>query len=70
MALYLPPAPKQYDALDQSSLRRELLNADRENRKIGSDVDILASRLILQSPNGTRWSITVDNAGTITATSL
>ena len=36
----------------------------------GQDLEIPDARLILKSPNGTRWSITVSNSGVISATSL
>ena len=70
MGLYLPPAPKEYDPLDQTNIRRELQQADDANRKQNADVDILSSRLILQSPDGTRWSVTVDNSGALSTTLL
>jgi hypothetical protein len=34
---------------------------------IQTDVEIVDGRLILRSPNDSRWSITVDNSGVITA---
>ena len=70
MTVYLPKAPVKYDPQDQDNIRTELTDADSGNRKKGADVDILSARLILQSPDGTRWNVTVSNAGVITATAL
>lgn len=47
-----------------------LERADAENHKRGRDIEVAPARLILTSPDGTRWTITVDNTGTIAATSL
>lgn len=44
--------------------------ADEQNHKRGRDVEIHPGRLILTSPNGARWSITVDNSGTVSASAL
>ena len=70
MTVYLPKAPAKYDPLDQDNIRTELIDADSGTRKKGADVDILGARLILRSPDGTRWNVTVDDAGAITATAL
>ncbi len=70
MSLNLPRPPGTYDVSDQAQLRRSLEQEDRNNRKIGTDVEVGAQRLILKSPNGARWSVTVSNAGAITAVAL
>jgi hypothetical protein len=44
--------------------------ADGLNHKKNQDVEVGAARLILKSPNGTRYSITVDNSGNLGATAL
>jgi hypothetical protein len=44
--------------------------ADDENHKRNRDVEISPGRLIIKSPNGTRYSIEVSNAGVISATAL
>jgi len=44
--------------------------ADRQNRKINADVEISSSKLILTSPNGSRFSVVVSNAGALSATAL
>lgn len=67
----LPRAPVQYGKEDQDRLRKSLDQRDAENRKKRQDVEIAGSeRLILSSPNGSRWNITVDNAGALAAVAL
>jgi hypothetical protein len=63
----LPIAPKQYDEKDQIVLRQTLEAGDRENVKTGQDIEVGSARLILTSPNGTRYSVTVNDAGTLGA---
>jgi hypothetical protein len=47
-----------------------LENADRLNRKTNADVEISSSKLILTSPNGTRYSVVVSNLGILSTTAL
>lgn len=63
--MILPIPPVRYESTDQSRLREELRRADAENHKRGRDVEIGAGRVILTSPNGTRYALTVDNAGVL-----
>jgi hypothetical protein len=70
MSLSLPRPPSAYDAGDEAQLRRALEREDQKNRKIGTDVEVGANRLVLKSPNGARWSITVSNTGAISAVAL
>lgn len=66
----LPSAAQEYDLRDQAQLRNLLERADVQNRKQGQDVEIRGARLILTSPNGTRYSVTVDNSGNLSTTAL
>ena len=66
----LPSAAREYDLRDQAQLRNLLERADVQNRKQGQDVEIRGARLILTSPNGTRYSVTVDNSGNLSTTAL
>jgi hypothetical protein len=66
----LPNVPNVFNRLIETERNRTLELADQQNRKVGQDVEIGGQRLILTSPDGTRWSITVSNMGLITATSL
>ena len=70
MSLSLPKPALAYDARDQAQLRRALEQEDRNNRKLHADVEIGSERLILKSPNGSRWSLAVSNTGALTTVAL
>lgn len=64
-------APNAYSREDQDRLRTDLDKMDAANRKTGRDVEVAGSeRLILSSPNGSRWDIQVSNAGALSAVAL
>jgi len=65
MKLAEPPA--RYDRAFQRRIHHELELADADNRKRLQDVEVHPARLILRSPNGTRYSVTVSNAGALAA---
>ena len=66
----LSRATPDYSQQDQDRLRTDLEVADLDNFKRGRDLEIGAGRIILTSPNGTRWLLTVSNAGALSAVSL
>lgn len=66
----LPRPTQQYSEQDQSVTRSMVEQADAENHKRNRDIEVSPGRLIIKSPNGTRYSITVSNTGTITATAI
>ena len=66
----LPNAGIKYHRNDVQRAYSEIERADSENFKRRQDVEIGDARLILKSPNGTRYSITVDNSGNLSASSL
>lgn len=66
----VPTPPQTYTPVAEAQRNFLLENADRQNRKINSDVEISSSRLILTSPNGSRYSVVVSNAGALSATAL
>lgn len=70
MSLSLPKPGPGYDASNEAEARRALEKEDKKNRKTDNDVDIGDQKLLLRSPNGARWSITVSNTGVITALAL
>lgn len=72
MSLTLPRAPGAYDANNEQTMRGLLEAADRDCLKRGRDLDLGAAAvgLILVSPNGARWRLTVDNAGVLAAVSI
>lgn len=63
----LPQPPSRYDAPFQQQLHHLLELADDDNRKKGRDIEVHPARLILRSPNGTRYEIKVSNAGVLSA---
>tara|TARA_B100000131_G_C17761638_1_gene469464 strand:+ start:167 stop:376 length:210 start_codon:yes stop_codon:yes gene_type:complete len=67
----LQPPPLDYDATIETERNREIESADLLNRKKRQDLEIAGSeRLILSSPNGTRYSLTVSNLGVLSATAI
>lgn len=66
----LPKPSEKYSRDDQARLQATLEQADAANHKRGRDVEINPGRLILTSPDGTRWSVTVSNAGTLSAAAI
>jgi len=65
--------PQPFGALSvmqEADMRRAIEAADRENHKRGRDVDISPGRLILTSPNGTRYEVVVSNAGALSASAV
>ena len=61
----LPDPPLEYSQDHQSDVQVRLEAEDQRSHKRGRDIEVSPARLILTSPNGTRYSVTVDNAGAI-----
>lgn len=70
MTMVLPQPPGSYSPRIEAERNRQIEQANRANHKRGQDVEIGEARLILTSPNGTRYSVTVDNAGALSATAI
>lgn len=70
MSLKLSNAEGAYSPRGTQERNRALEAADRRNVKIGDDVDGSVNRIILTSPDGNRWLLTVDNTGTLGTTAL
>tara|TARA_R100000306_G_scaffold48364_1_gene45792 strand:+ start:764 stop:1006 length:243 start_codon:yes stop_codon:yes gene_type:complete len=69
--LRLSPPDAQYDQERETARNLSLENADRSNFKHFEDVDLANDeRLILVSANGTRYSVTVTDAGVLGTTSV
>lgn len=66
----LPSPPGAYSRLDQQEVRRQAELADQQNHKRNRDIEVGQARLILTSPNGTRYEVTVSNAGALSAVAL
>jgi hypothetical protein len=59
-----------WDRLKEIQRNEEIRRADQENHKRGRDIDVAPGRLLLTSPDGTRWQVDLDNAGGVSFTSL
>jgi hypothetical protein len=70
MSLKVPAPQPNWSVAYQIRVNQALESNDLSNRKKGADIELLADRLILRSPDGARWAITVDNAGVVGATAL
>ena len=66
----LPDAPSNYDPVYESEKNNMLEKIDQQNFKRLSDVEIGSARLIIESPNGTRYKIVVDDSGNLSASSV
>lgn len=66
----LPRPGNAYDQANEADARRQIGDADKQNMKKSADVEIVRRRLILQSPNGNLWSVTVGNTGTLSTVAL
>ena len=67
----LQQPPSNYDQNFETERNRNLVFEDSLNRKKLQDIEIVGNeRLILSSPDGTRYSLTVTNAGVFQVVSL
>lgn len=68
--MILPRVSNLYNPFQERVRNQTLENEDARNRKIGDDVELSSERLIIKSPDGTRWYLTVANDGTLATTAL
>ena len=69
--LRLSPPEANYDQEQETDRNLSLENADRSNFKHFEDVDLANNeRLIIRSADGTRWIITVSDAGVVGTTEI
>jgi hypothetical protein len=62
-----PRPERTYSQEGQDRLVRALDEAESLNRKKGQDIEAAgAERIILSSPDGSRWALAADNAGNLT----
>lgn len=61
------PGPK-YEQGNEAAARAEMQRADQQNLKRNSRIE--GVEIVLTSPNGTRYLLGVNNAGTLTTTVL
>lgn len=77
MPLNLPQVPDRYNKDTEEARNRQLTTEDAQNYKRYSDVELQPGKggrrgqlLILRSPSGARWSVTVADDGSLSATAL
>jgi hypothetical protein len=69
--LRLAPPSDAYIRADETNRNLSLETADRANFKHFEDVDLANNeRLIIRSADGTRWIITVSDAGAVGTTEI
>jgi len=72
----LPIPPERYSKVVEDERNRQIETAFAAAYSRGGDIEILggtatrAPRLILASPNGTKYQITVSNSGVLSATAI
>lgn len=62
--------PPRYDPTVEAERNRQIEAADRDAHKRGRDIEVAKARLILTAPNGTRYAVTVSNAGALSAVAV
>jgi hypothetical protein len=71
MSVKLPQPPPAWTQPYQIRVNQAIEANDVTVRHKGDDVEIaVRTKLILRSPSGARWSITVSDTGTIAAVAL
>lgn len=69
--IILPNPPLQYEPSAESQRNQLIEQADNMNHKRGADVELgREERIIMRSPDGSRWAISVSNAGALEVTAL
>ncbi len=62
-----PRPPASYDARWAAELKRVIDQLDQQAHKRSQDIELSGGRVILTAPNGTRYALTVSNAGALSA---
>ena len=68
--MILPNASNAYDQSVESQRNLLIEQADDMNRKKNQDIELRNDRLILQSPDGTRFKLAVENNGNLSAVQI
>ena len=68
--MILPNSPNSYDQDVEAQRNLLIEQADDLNRKKNQDIELRNDRLILQSPNGTRYRLAVENNGNLSAVQI
>lgn len=71
-SIKLGPAPEKYDRRLEQEFRTEVDKRDLTTHKKGRHIDLGGSQfyVIMYSPNGSRWAVSVSNAGALVVTAL
>jgi len=64
------PAPALYSATAENEFRANVARQIDTVLRSDRDVELVTTRIILRSPNGSRFALTVSNAGVLSATAL
>jgi hypothetical protein len=68
--MILPRPAPAYDARNEAELRAALEREDGNNQKLTRDIVIAGRRLVLVSPDGTRFALKVSDAGVLGTVAL
>lgn len=71
-SIKLGPAPDAYDRRLEQEFRTEMDRRDLRVHKKGSHLDLGGNDfyIVMYSPDGARWAVSVSNAGALVVTSL
>jgi hypothetical protein len=70
MSIKLPAPASTWTPTYQVRVNQTIEANDVQVRHKGEDVELMREKLVLRSPSGKRWSITVSDTGTIAAVAL
>jgi len=68
--MILPRPKPSFDHAIQLETNRLIEAADAECLKRGADIEMAGARLILTSPDGTRYALAVGNGGDLETTAI
>ena len=66
----LPTAGASYDRVRSTQTNLAIEQADMMNHKKNQDIEVGDGRVIIKSPDGSRYEIAVNNAGALSASAL
>jgi hypothetical protein len=59
-----------YNSQQRASDNFQLEQADRANHKKDQDIEVGTANIILKSPNGTRYELSIDNSGNLSTAAI
>lgn len=66
----LPRPPDRYDSRFEESKSAEIERELKRSHKKNENLELGSTAIIMTSPNGTRYKLTVDNSGVLGTTAL